>query len=180
MNRLKNQRCYLSGAMEFCADFGAEWRKKARSDLRDMGLVFLDPTDKPIDAIDEPTLLRSLQIARQTEDYEAIAEKKFIRHIDLRLCDLADFLIVNLDTTINTCGTWEEIFNSNREKKPILVRIVQGKIHAPTWLLWTIPHQHIFSTWDELYANLRDIDTNVNSSTYNRWLFFDLDSDRVR
>jgi len=180
MNRLRNNLCYLSGAMEFMPDFGADWRKKFRSDLSDLGLVFLDPTDKPIDAIDEPTLLQKIKVARELEDYETIASGRVVRHIDLRMCDMAGIVIVNLDLETPTCGTWEEIYDSNRSKKPILVRCVQGKKYAPAWLFWTLPHQHIFSTWEEIYTYLRNVDSGVDNESYGRWLFFDLTGEKVR
>lgn len=177
MNRLKGSRVYLSGAMEYCPDFGADWRKKVRSDLSDLGLVFLDPTDKPIDVLDEKTLIQNIKVGRATEDYDSIArDVKLIRHIDLRMCDMADVLIVNIDLTIPTCGTWEELFTANRAKKPILVRIVQGKASGPAWLFGTIPHQHIFSAWKEIYDYLNLVDSSDGTPDFNRWLFFTLDS----
>ena len=96
------------------------------------------------------------------------------------MCDMADMLIVNIDLTIPTCGTWEELFTANRAKKPILVRVVQGKAHAPGWLFGTIPHQHIFSTWQEICDYVREVDSGDYIPTYNRWLFFDLTGDCVK
>ncbi len=181
MNRLQGCRCYLSGAMEFMPDFGADWRKKLRTDLTDLGLVFLDPTDKPIDSIDEIALGKLMQEARNTENYELMASGREVRHVDLRMCDMADLLIVNLDLTVPTCGTWEEIFTSNRAKKPVLVRVVQGKKAAPAWLFWTLPHQHIFSTWEEIYNYLSIVAYQFTPpEDYGRWLFFDLTSEKVR
>lgn len=180
MNRLNGSRCYLSGAMEFMPDFGTQWRQQLRFELGGMGLVFLDPTNKPIEAIDEITLKKKLDEAREVEDYDTIVSGKEIRHIDLRMCDMADFLIVNLDLTIPTCGTWEELFTANRAKKPILVRVVQGKKKAPSWLFWTIPHQHIFSTWRDIYDYVREVDSGDYIPNYNRWLFFNLTGDCVK
>lgn len=175
MNRLRNQICYLSGAMEFMPDFGADWRKKLQSDLEPLNIVFLDPTDKPIDVLDEQTLIANIKRARATGDYDSIADDvKLIRHVDLRMTDMAGFLIVNLDLTIPTCGTWEELFTANKSKKPILVRMVQGKEATPAWLFGAIPHQMIFSTWEELYSYLYAVDAGEDVNSYNRWLFFDL------
>ena len=180
MNRLKGNRGYLSGAMEFCTDFGAEWRKKIRADLSGVGIVWLDPTDKPIDVLDEPTLIQNIKTARATGDYPSIArDVKLIRHIDLRMCDIADFLIVNIDLKVPTCGTWEELYTANRAKKPCLVRIAQGKVNAPAWLFGVIPHQHIFSTFDEICAYIHSIDSYDNEPNYNRWLFFNLTGSAV-
>jgi len=166
--------------MEFMPDFGADWRKKFRSDLADLGLIFLDPTNKPIETVDEVQLLADIKIARETENYELLASGRDVRHIDLRMCDMASFVVANLDLDTPTCGTWEEIFDSNRSKKPVLVRCLQGKRNAPGWLFWTLPHQHIFSTWEEIYTYLRNVDAGIDNESYGRWLFFDLAGDKVR
>jgi hypothetical protein len=180
MNRLKGNRAYLSGAMEFCRDFGADWRKKIRTDLSDIGIIWLDPTDKPINVLDEQTLVQNIKTARVSEDYPAIArDVKLIRHIDLRMTDISDFLIVNIDLTIPTCGTWEELYNANRAKKPCLVHVAQGKVATPAWLFGVLPHQHIFSTWEEICIYIRSVDSGDNESDYNRWLFFNLTGDSV-
>jgi hypothetical protein len=123
--------------MEFMPDFGADWRKKFRSDLADLGLIFLDPTNKPIETVDEVQLLADIKIARETENYELLASGRDVRHIDLRMCDMASFVVANLDLDTPTCGTWEEIFDSNRSKKPVLVRcfrengMLQGGYSGP-------------------------------------------------
>jgi hypothetical protein len=89
----------------------------------------------------------------------------------LRLVDISDFLIVNLDLDIHPCGTYEEIFWANRQKKPIIVHMVQGKQNAPDWLFGTIPHQMIFSTWDDIKNYLENIHNNPDIISYNRWYF---------
>ena len=99
---------------------------------------------------------------------------KTIRSVDLRLVDISDFLIVNLDLDHYACGTWEELFLANRSKKPIVIHIEQGKQNTPDWLFGTIPHQMIFSTWLELQSYLQYIDGNSQIEHHNRWRFFDL------
>ena len=97
---------------------------------------------------------------------------KTIRSVDLRLVDISDFIVVNLDLNIHPCGTYEEIFWANRQKKPVIMRIVQGKENAPDWLFGTFPHQHIFSDWHDIYAYLEHVNTAENVNNYNRWYFF--------
>ena len=99
---------------------------------------------------------------------------KTIRSVDLRLVDISDFLIVNLDLDHYACGTWEELFLANRSKKPIVIHIEQGKQNTPDWLFGTIPHQMIFSTWLELQSYLQYIDGDSQIEHHNRWRFFDL------
>jgi hypothetical protein len=117
MNRLKNQRAYLAGAMDRVADRGATWRDNITPFLSDLG-------------------------------------------------------IVNLDLNVHPCGTLEEIFLANRQKKPIIIHMVQGKDQTPDWLFGTIPHQMIFSSWDDIKEYLSHINSSENIDTYRRWYFF--------
>ena len=99
---------------------------------------------------------------------------KVIRRVDLRLVDISDFLIVNLDLEIHPCGTYEEIFTANRCKKPIIIHMEQGKNKAPDWIFGTIPHQMIFSNWENLKSYLLHINSDKNIECYKRWQFFNL------
>ena len=110
---------------------------------------------------------------KQEKRYDELSKvMKTIRNVDLRLVDISDFLIVNLDLDIHPCGTYEEIFLANREKKPILINVAQGKQNAPDWLFGTIPHQMIFDSWLDLQEYLMYIDGAEEIVTYNRWYFF--------
>ena len=73
---------------------------------------------------------------------------KEIRNVDLRMVDISDFIIANIDLDVHACGTYEEIVTANRQKKPIIVRMKQGKSHAPDWLLGMLGSSHnmIFET----------------------------------
>ena len=88
------------------------------------------------------------------------------------MVDISDFLIVNLDLDVHPCGTYEEIFWANRQKKPIIVHMVQGKQKCPDWLFGTIPHEMIFSSWEEIKNYLVEINHSEEIKTFNRWYFF--------
>ena len=129
MNRLANNRCYLAGAMEKDATNGIEWRQAIQAALSDLRIRWLDPTDKPT-AIGRETLETKQELiqARLAHDYDAVRNiMRTIRCVDLRMTDISDFLIVNLDPDVPTFGTHEEIANANRQKKPIIVHLVGGK-----------------------------------------------------
>ena len=98
---------------------------------------------------------------------------RVIRNTDLRMVDLSDFLIVNLDIDKQPCGTYEELFLANRQKKPIILRIPQGKENTPDWLLGTIPHETIFSSWEEIKAYLNTVNEG-HGRLDSRWMFFSL------
>jgi nucleoside 2-deoxyribosyltransferase len=173
-SRLKDQRVYLAGAMDRVADRGATWRDNITPFLESLGIVVFNPIKKPtiLGQEDEQTHRYKLKL-KQEKRYEELSQlMKTIRSIDLRLVDISDFLIVNLDLDIHPCGTYEEIFWANRQKKPIIIHMVQGKQSAPDWLFGTIPHQMIFSSWESIENYLLHVNSQPGILTYNRWCFF--------
>jgi hypothetical protein len=161
--------------MDRVADRGNGWRDNITPFLEQLGVVVFNPIKKPISIgkEDEETH-KYKKILKQEENYDELSSlMKTIRSVDLRLVDISDFLIVNLDLDTHPCGTYEEIFWANRQKKPIIVHMVQGKQSAPDWLFGTIPHQMIFSYWQDIKNYLLDINNNSEIQTFNRWYFFD-------
>jgi nucleoside 2-deoxyribosyltransferase len=176
MNRLQGQRVYLAGAMDRVADRGAGWRDNITPFLESIGITVFNPLKKPTEVGKENEEVCKLKNEyKSQEKYEELSNlMKIIRSVDLRLVDISDFLIVNLDLDTHPCGTYEEIFLANRSKKPVIVHMEQGKIHAPDWLFGTIPHQMIFSTWEELKNYISDIDQKKEIQHQNRWRFFNI------
>jgi nucleoside 2-deoxyribosyltransferase len=174
LNRLSNTRCYLAGAMENDAD-NISWRESIKSELADLRVNWLDPTNKPIQTAREtPDTMRKMVEARQAGDYDSVRrDMRLIRCVDLRMTDISDFLVVNIDPRVPTWGTPEEIANANRQKKPVIARIVTGKENTPLWLLGEIPHELVFSTWAEVHQYLRHIAHDEVIDTLGRWYFFD-------
>lgn len=175
MNRLFGTRAYLAGAMDRCEDHGVAWRQYIRRELSDLGIIWLDPTRKPIDIGDESDEARTLRReAKERGDWEYVAEKmREIRAVDLRMVNVSDFLVVNIDMECGPCGTWHEMCLANTEKKPILIHMEGGKQNTPDWILSYNPHQWIFSDWDELIGYLHHIDHDEVIDTVKRWFFFD-------
>lgn len=175
MNRLQHTRGYLCGAMDRVVDGGETWRVALQNELADLGVYWLDPTHKPImiGVEDHETRdkLNSLKMQGRYDELPALVSP--IRAVDLRMVDISDFLVVNLDIAVHAAGTYEELFLANREKKPIVVRVEQGKANTPNWLFATLPHQMIFSTWDEVFLYLRSVASGEDDRTFNRWRFFD-------
>ena len=176
LNRLKNQRVYLAGAMDRVPDRGVGWRSDITPFLEEMGLRVFNPLNKPTEAgkEDENCHLNK-KLLKSQEKYEELSEiMKSIRSVDLRLVDISDFLVVNLDLATHPSGTYEEIFLANRSKKPIVIRVEQGKIETPDWLFGTIPHQMIFSTWNEVKEYFSKINSEKEIETFKRWQFFNI------
>lgn len=176
LNRLKNQRVYLAGAMDRVPDRGVGWRSDITPFLEEMGLRVFNPLNKPTEVGKEDENYHiNKKILKSQEKYEELSDiMKSIRSVDLRLVDISDFLVVNLDLATHPSGTYEEIFLANRSKKPIVIRVEQGKIETPDWLFGTIPHQMIFSTWNEVKEYLSKINSEKEIETLKRWQFFNI------
>ena len=180
INRLKGQISYISGPIDdVTSDEATMWRNEITVFLKSMGVGVIDPMKKPLkDIMPELESREYRRKLKQLGQYHKLAGlfKTFIRQPDLRACDKADFLIAFLDLTKVMCGTWEEIFECNRSKKPVLVVVEQGKENCPDWLLGTIEPDHIFSSFWELKEYLRYIDKSVETpESYGRWVFFNYD-----
>ena len=176
MNRLNNQRVYLAGAMDRVVDRGNGWRDNITPFLESLGIIVFNPIKKPTVVGQEDELTHKQKIKlKNTGKYDELSQlMKTIRSVDLRLVDISDFLIVNLDLDIHPCGTYEEIFWANRQKKPIIIHMVQGKENAPDWLFGTIPHEMIFSSCDDIKSYLGSINEIDEINNYNRWYFFNI------
>lgn len=174
IQRLKNQRVYLAGAMDRVPDRGATWRDNITPFLEDLDIVVFNPISKPTDVglEDQDTHKIKSKLKEMHRYDELSAMMKTIRAVDLRLVDMSDFLIVNLDLDTHPCGTLEEIFWANRQKKPIIIHMVQGKHNAPDWLFGTIPHNMIFSSWEDIEIYLQHVNNSITINHYNRWYFF--------
>lgn len=177
MNLLKGQRVYLAGPIDRCPNEGYSWRESISSFLTDLGIVILNPLNKPTEiAKEDPESRQFRKLLKEREDYSALrSQMKVIRNIDLRMVDISDFMIVHLDLDIFACGTLEEIFLANRQKKPIILHMKQGKQNVPDWLFGTIPHHTMFGSWDEVKSYLLKVDGNKETLEQStRWYFFNL------
>jgi hypothetical protein len=173
-NRLFGMRGYLCGAMDRADDGGEGWRINLQRDLRDLRVFWFDPSHKPIDiGIEDVEMRTEVNAMKERGEFTAASEMmKPVRRVDLRMVDITDFTVVNIDLDTHACGTYEEISLANRQKKPVIIHMEQGKEHTPNWLLSMLPHQMIFSTWAEVESYLRYVATGEVIYHYNRWYFF--------
>ena len=178
MNKLRGSRAYLAGPIDYCDNDGVKWRRAIGSFLRSRGVVVLDPTEKPISGLDdipseigeEKRKTQAMKDAGNFEEYRKISKK--IRNMDLRMTDIADFLVVYIDQSIPMCGTWEELFNANRQKKPIIVIVKDGPKGAPLWLHGTIHYKYMFPDLRHAMNFIASID-NGNIEMDGRWHLLD-------
>jgi hypothetical protein len=161
--------------MDRTRDNGEGWRKMLRKELGDLGIHWLDPTRKPIDIGREDDASRARRrVAKASGDFLAVGKEMYaVRRVDLRMVDICDWMPVNIDIEIHATGTYEELFLANREKKPILVHVEQGKRKCPDWLFGTIPEHHIFGNWKDLVSYVRHIAHDEIIRPEKRWYFFD-------
>jgi hypothetical protein len=172
INNLKNTRTYLVGAMDRVKDGGITWRSQITPKLKAMGIKVIDPCKKT-HIISEEDARHWIEHYKDLKQYDKIRnEFGFIRSADLRCVDVSDFIIAHIDLSVHACGTYEEIVTANRQKKPILVWCEQGKQNAPNWLFFMLPHEHIFSSMQDLLDYVNHINTIEQTNTLERWLFF--------
>ena len=173
-NKLTGMRTYLVGAMDRVADGGVGWRKSITPYLQSLRLKVLDPCDKVLGNIKENKQTRdTIESYKSSGQYYKIREKyNKIRNADLRCVDISDFIIAQIDMDVHMCGSYEEIVTANRQKKPILIWCKQGKSKAPNWLFFMLPHEHIFSSMEELLQYLNVVNDCDDTKTLRRWFFF--------
>lgn len=172
-NVLWRTRCYLMGPMEN-AD-GTPWRNKIKEDLKSTGIIFFDPYVKPfINEIREDANVRKdLRIAMEGEHYDDVAgHVKKVRSDDLRLCDLSDFGIAQINPQVPTFGTMEEIVWFVRCKKPLFIFVEGGKKKTPLWIMGMLPHKYIYDSLDDVIGMIKRIDTGDKKIDSTRWRLF--------
>ena len=178
MHRLWGMRCYLGGPMDRAPDGGVTWRADLTPFLKSLGVIVLDPCNKPITIGTESVEKREYRVKlKQRGAYAQMGEEiDPIRNVDLRMVDISDFLIVNLDQDIYPCGTMEEMTIANLQLKPIFIRFKQGKVNCPDWLFAMLPHQYIHGDWQGIKEHLAMIHADeIISEPGKRWKFFEYD-----
>jgi len=173
MNKLNGQRFYLVGTMDRIPDRGTEWRQDITPALQDMGIMTFDPTNKPTSLGNETKeTIKEVNDFKKCGDFDKASEAmKPIRQADLRMVDICDAIIVRLSLEQFPCGTWEEIFMANSQRKPVLLWMVEGKHCVPNWLFGVLPHEFFFSSQENLLNYLYKV--NSGRAVSDRWVFFD-------
>ena len=177
-SRLKGMTCYLCGPMDRVPDGGTEWRDHISKKIKRMGVGVFNPCDKPSDYAKEDNITREeIQNLKLSGGYDEISNiMKPICAVDLRMVDITHFIVMNLGLDVHLCGSYHEAFLALSQRKPVLVRCKQGKSNAPNWLFGVVPHQLIFSNWEELLGYLGEVNCCESDVEHlNRWRFFDFD-----
>lgn len=174
-NLLHSHYYYLSGPIDYAKD-PFSWRELVRGELSKIGCRSLNPLDKPISNVDleEQENVGARHAWKAEGNFHKLkALMEPIRAADLRLVDKSDFIVAYLDNTIQTCGTWEEIFVGNRLKRPVLIVCKQGVKALSDWIFGTLPLEHLFDDFPSLFSYVRSIDSGENTNYLGRWQIFD-------
>lgn len=175
MNRLKGMTCYLCGPMDRVPDGGIVWREDITPKLKELGVGVLDPCKKPSEYATEDADTRGLiEEYKESLKFDEVHEiMKPICAVDLRMVDIAHFLIMYLDLDVHMCGSYHEAFVAVGQKKPVLVMCKQGASQLPNWMFGVIPHEMVFNNWFQLLDYLHHVDCDETVDHMNRWRFFD-------
>ena len=101
MERLKGLRAYLAGPIDNAKDDGVGWRIEMTKFLEPLGITVFDPCKKPLAYAKykevEEEKKKMMQLKETGRYFELTERMKDIVHVDLRMVDVSDFLIIYLD-----------------------------------------------------------------------------------
>lgn len=164
---LSGRRCYLSGPIEQQDPDALNWRTEPLRRLsEEFELDMFDPFSDPKQARWEEIVK-----AKADKNYEELREiaRDFVRK-DLGKVDRSDILIAYCPYKVPTTGTTHEVINANDRKKPTLLVCPEGKINVPLWYYGFVPLEFMFSSWEELYSYLHEVNAGLHIDQY-RWSF---------
>jgi nucleoside 2-deoxyribosyltransferase len=186
LSRLKGSTCYVAGGIQYIPDLGVDWRAKAEQELRSIGIGVFNPMDKAIEFANEDkhtqNYLNQLKNKAQSttieservEIYEEIAKiMRAIVRADLRMVDLSSFLLVCIDPSKHTAGTYAEMTQAFMQRKPVVCFCEQGIESIPLWWWGHGDHRMFFSSLDESLDYIKHIHEDENIEHFKRWKFFD-------
>lgn len=167
---LYKTKCTVIGPMQFSD--GTEIRNYFKNSLGERDITVFDHYNNPFlfDHIkDDKETGNKIKDLVLKEKWDEIAEYKKIRIYDLALIDKSDFIIVNYNPHVPTCGTWEEFFWANRMKKPIFFINEYDFKLTPVWVFWTIPVKYVYRNKESVLRTIFDIDDGNLEIDSDRW-----------
>ena len=169
----------MAGPIDQAPDDGVGWRNKMTPWLEQKGVRVLDPCNKPIpdsyySEIDDEKI-GMMRLKETGRYFELTHRMKEIVHMDLRMVDISDFVIVYINPDIPMCGTIHELINSLQQRKPTLVVVEGGKKFAPNWLFGIMDFNFMFDDFAQLYSFLNQINDGGIMGDLSRWVFFNIE-----
>lgn len=170
MNLLNKTKLYQIGPMQY--EDGQLWREETSVWLREMGITVLNPYESPFlfapsEAPNEHQILNQ-KLSEGDFQYVADHMKQIVR-FDLACVDRSDILLVYVNPSVHTCGSYHELFLANSLKKPIFIVVEGGKERCPLWLFGVFPERYIYSSFEEVRKMLTDINSGAIVPDSSRW-----------
>lgn len=189
MGRLRGSLFYLAGGIQYIDDLGINWRKEAERELRSLGVGVLNPMDKASNYANEDKdtqanlkqLQKKAESAKSQNDFvnmkkyhDEISDiMKAIVSIDLRMVDLASALLVKIDSTKHTAGTYAELTQAYLQRKPVVMFSDRGIYDIPLWWWGHGEPDMFFDSLSKALSYIKEVDRNPNVYHYKQWKMFD-------
>jgi hypothetical protein len=180
MNKLKGQLVYLAGFIDDNPELAKGWRDDMTEFLQGLGIGVFDPMDKPIlntFVHEDKNFVADVNTLKKEGKYDEVTSimKEIVRQ-DLKMVDLSNFVILNIDRTCHMCGSYTEFTYSCMQRKPVLVYCKQGIKAISNWMWGLGDYNHFFEDWDALKQHIIDVDSGRNLDDLNgKWRFIDYD-----
>lgn len=175
MGILHRTKAYLCGNLEYEAEgFTKEWRNYFKEQTKDMGIICFSPLDKVFQDFGEPEthgFQSHLKKALHEGKYQYVHEEmKVVRDRDLRMVDLANFLVCVINPNVPTIGTIDEVLTGLEQRKPVLMIIPGlGYKGLALWLCSYFKPHWVYSSIDDAIAELRRIDSGEIKLNTKYW-----------
>ena len=180
MNKLKGQTAYLAGFIDDNATLARGWRLDMTEFLNGLGIGSFDPMNKPILNTwvhEDKDFVDYVNAFKKEGKLGKVSEimKEIVRQ-DLKMVDLSNFVILNIDRTCHMCGSYTEFTYACMQRKPVLVYCKQG-IKAISNCMFGLGDSHyFFEDWDVLKQRIIDVDSGKDNDDLNgKWRFIDYD-----
>lgn len=177
MNLLKGQTCYLAGFIDDAKDDSAfAWRKDITKFLHSLNIGVYSPTDKPIintNVIENKDFVEHISSLKRTNPVKAAEIMKEIVRQDLKMVDVSNFLIVNIDKTCHMAGSYSELTYGVMQRKPCLIYCKQGVEAISNWVYGLGDLQLFFDNWDKLKQYIVQVNAGLQDDLDKKWRFFD-------
>lgn len=167
----------MIGPIDDASDAGRGWRKTSSEFLWSLGAGVFDPTNKPMNLLDEDeNFVNEIRELKQLGRYDEVRIKmKKVVTADLSMLDRSDFCICYLNNDVQMTGTIGELHYAALEKKPTIVVCEQGKHNIPNWLFGIgLSHEHFFGSFKTAEQFITRIHLGTEDLS-DDWKFIDYD-----
>lgn len=170
-------KCYLFGNLQdISAEEAISWREYFTEQVKDMGIVCLNPLDKVFRNFRKEGKDFQNQMFDLLEKGDLLTvhqEMKAVRRRDLAQIDFSNCLVGVLNTEAKTYGVIEELSLAERSQKPIYLVVKPSIKRLPLWIAGMLPPACIYNNLDEVIQDLRDIDSGKKQISNDNWRIFE-------